>query len=114
MALFYDHKIRPGDVIMYADGLSNKAHTAIVLEYDSQEIFMLFLTSNPYWNHNCRPIMTDELAYFNFGTRNEKLTYLAPVVRPTAHVAKVNGGFPKERVEEFLEEFPRECAQVSS
>jgi len=95
-----------GRVAAHSDGLA--IHWAIVLD-PGPETFALFLTTRPGWARFYRPITRDEEALVGI-RRNEKGTFLAPVVRPRTEFSFTPRQFPEIRVAELLLEFPRAYA----
>lgn len=96
-------KAETGRVAAHSDGQA--IHMAIVLD-PGPETFALFLTTRPTWARFYRPLTRDEGALVGL-RRNERVTFLAPVVRPRAEFSLTPRQFPESRIVELLREFPR-------
>lgn len=98
-----------GDVVYFSDG--DGTHTAIFLEEVGSDSFVLFLTTNPHWNPLCRPMTREEMSFTGMPARNSRVTYLAPVFRPTHLMTRSGRSLPSHRTVGLLEEFDREEAR---
>lgn len=94
--------IRPGSIVVCAD--SQGHHIGVVLDASEEDVWLLFCTSNPYWNPKSRKLTTEELSLLGFPKRS-RTTYFAPVYQPRNVMSLMEHTFPQHRVEELLKEF---------
>lgn len=99
-------KPSPGDIVHFSD--NERTHTAILLEYGDVNSFVLFLTTNPLWNPLCRRMTREELSFTGWPIRESRVTYLAPVIRPTCNMTGSDKSIPTHRLHDLLLEFNRE------
>lgn len=94
--------ISVGDVTYFIDG--QKLHTSIIMEYNEDMSKMLFITTNPYWNPWSRPISREEEVLLGYPSKG-KISYLAPVIRPSKFIKQSGKSFPSHRIDSLKEEF---------
>ena len=92
----------PGRVAYFLD--RDGSHMSVMLEPGQPNSFILFITSNPFWNNFSRELTDDEISLIGMPIKNKK-SYFAPVIRPTTLLNPIKACFPKWRVMELMEEF---------
>ncbi len=68
-------RIQEGSIVYCSDG--DGTHTAVLINLYESTADVLFLTSNPHWNHSSRIVWDDEIKFFGMPVKKE--TYFAPV-----------------------------------
>lgn len=92
-----------GRVFHHSDG--GRVHSGICVGTLSGDLMLLFMTTNVEWNPFCRRITRDEHAMTGFPSKNKRMTYLAPVIRPDTEVTWTEVTIPEHRSAALRAEF---------